>query len=126
VICYLDTQVAVSLYKGRVKGFSRRAQAALEHGDLLISPMVLLELEFLHEIGRIIPSPQEILNHLNAQLSLQVCDLAFPRIAETALFETWTRDPFDRMIVAQARANGAAPLITTDQRIQSHYKKALA
>ncbi|MEI9811179.1 MAG: hypothetical protein WDO18_00250 [Acidobacteriota bacterium] len=38
--------------------------------------------------------------------------------------ERWTRDPFDRMIVAQARL-AKAHLITRDTIIQTHYPKAI-
>ena len=38
--------------------------------------------------------------------------------------ETWTPDPFDRLIVAQARLLDAS-LITKDELIHKHYKKAI-
>ncbi|MDQ1473147.1 MAG: hypothetical protein QOJ99_4627, partial [Bryobacterales bacterium] len=41
------------------------------------------------------------------------------------LFETWTRDPFDLMIVSHAKANGYAPLVTADESIRAHYPKAV-
>lgn len=41
-----------------------------------------------------------------------------------ALKESWTRDPFDRLIVANAKAAGA-PLITKDERIRKHYRRAI-
>jgi hypothetical protein len=37
---------------------------------------------------------------------------------ETALDEGWTRDPFDRVIVAQARTNGYAPLVSSNEEIR--------
>lgn len=74
--------------------------------------MVLVELGYLYEIRRILVSPQEILVKLNAEVGLTVCDHPFPIIAEIALGETWTRDPFDRIIVAHAKANGVASLLT--------------
>jgi PIN domain nuclease of toxin-antitoxin system len=36
----------------------------------------------------------------------------------------WTRDPFDRLIVAQALLHDA-PLITKDEHIRRHYAGAL-
>jgi PIN domain nuclease of toxin-antitoxin system len=38
--------------------------------------------------------------------------------------QKWVRDPFDRLIVAQASANDA-PLITKDEKIRRHYKRAI-
>jgi PIN domain nuclease of toxin-antitoxin system len=39
------------------------------------------------------------------------------------MLQTWTRDPFDRIIVAQARLRGA-PLLTKDRTIQTHHAEA--
>jgi hypothetical protein len=41
----------------------------------------------------------------------------FSAIASAALAEKWTRDPFDRLIVANAKANGFAWLISADEEI---------
>ena len=43
---------------------------------------------------------------------------------ELAAEETWTRDPFDRVIVAQARLRGA-PLLTKDRAIHAGYERAI-
>jgi PIN domain nuclease of toxin-antitoxin system len=40
------------------------------------------------------------------------------------MHQKWVRDPFDRLIVAQASANDA-PLITKDEKIRRHYKRAI-
>jgi len=50
--------------------------------------------------------------------------LPFRTVAEHSLSETWTRDPFDRLIVANAKARNAW-LITKDSRIASHYPGAV-
>jgi PIN domain nuclease of toxin-antitoxin system len=41
------------------------------------------------------------------------------------LDEKWTRDPFDRLIVANAKANGFAWLISADEHIRNHYPRAV-
>jgi len=86
--------------------------------------MAVVELQYLYEIRRIIVSPQDILVKLNVEIGLTVCDYPFPIIAEIALGEDWTRDPFDRIIVAHAKANGVAPLVTKDELIQTKYPNA--
>ncbi len=48
---------------------------------------------------------------------------AFERVVETAERQAWMRDPFDRLIVAQASL-AAAPLLTKDRTIREHYAKA--
>ncbi len=54
-----------------------------------------------------------------------MCPLSFEVVATAALDEDWTRDPFDRLIVAHAKASGLAPLITSDEKIRLHYPRAI-
>ncbi len=125
LIAYLDTNVVVWLAQGDLRRISPKAQALLEQADLLISPMVLVELEYLHEVQRILLSSREVLLKIEHELGVRVCDLPFPRIANMVIDEKWTRDPFDRTIVAHAKANGLAVLITADEEIRKHYLKAI-
>jgi PIN domain nuclease of toxin-antitoxin system len=124
LICYIDTQVAVWLAEANLTRLSQKALSLIQTADLRISPMAVVELQYLYEIRRIIVSPQDILVKLNAEAGLTVCDYPFPIIAEVALGEGWTRDPFDRLITAHARANGVAPLLTKDLVIQANYSNA--
>ena len=50
---HLDTHVVVWLYTGEIERLSDAAVEALEAEELIVSPMVQLELTFLHEIGRL-------------------------------------------------------------------------
>lgn len=87
--------------------------------------MVLLEFEYMNEIGRSALRGQDILRKLEQELDVRVCDLPFADVARAALDEKWTRDPFDRIIVAQARLNGLATLISSDEEIAEHYPRAV-
>ena len=124
MICYIDTQVAIWLNEANLAKLSHKALTLIQAADVRISPMALVELEYLYEIRRIIIKPQEILVKLAAEIGLTVCDHPFPAIAEMALGETWTSDPFDRIIVAHAKSNGAAPLVTRDEMILANYSNA--
>ncbi len=124
MICYLDTAVIVWLAEASLAKLSQKALSLIQTAGLRISPMAVVELQYLYEIRRILVSPQEILVKLNAEVGLTVCDHPFPIIAEVALGETWTRDPFDRIIVAHAKANGVAPLLTKDEAILANYSNA--
>lgn len=44
-------------------------------------------------------------------------------VADAAVDLTWIRDPFDRLIVANAMLHDA-PLVTRDRRIHAQYPKA--
>jgi PIN domain nuclease of toxin-antitoxin system len=123
-VTYFDTHVLALLYEGEEKWLSAAARRALQREDLLASPMAVLELELLHEIGRLKPSAAKVMEVLGANIGLRVCDLPFHVVAECAINERWTRDPFDRLIVANARVADAA-LFTKDERILKHYPKAV-
>ena len=56
---FLDTHVLVWLYEGLIEKFPKTIQNKLNSLELFISPMVELELDFLHEIGRINESGQK-------------------------------------------------------------------
>jgi PIN domain nuclease of toxin-antitoxin system len=121
LICYIDTQVAVWLAEANLAKISRKALALIRIADVRISPMAVLELEYLYEINRICVTPQSILVKLEMEIGLTVCDYAFQIIAEIAIGETWTRDPFDRIIVAHAKANAMSPLISKDEAVRANY-----
>ena len=124
MICYLDTHAVVWVAEANLSKLSQKALSLIQTADLRVSPMAVVELQYLYEIERIIITPQDILIKLNAEVGLRVCDHPFPIIAEAALRETWTRDPFDRVIVAHARANGLSPLVTRDTDIHTNYSNA--
>ena len=121
---YLDTHVAVWLYEGDRTKLSKRAAEQIEADLLLISPAVLLEIEYLRERKKLTVGGRTIIGALTREIGLSVCDLAFTTIAENALDLNWTRDAFDRLIVAHANVNDA-PLITKDRQIRHHYKNAI-
>ena len=121
---YLDTHVVIWLYDGKINHLSQAAAERVQSDSLLISPAVMLELEFLHEIRRLTRTGQTMVGSLSTEIGLSVCDLPFAKVVENALHQRWVRDPFDRLIVAHASANDA-PLITKDEKIRRHYKRAV-
>ena len=125
MIAYLDTQVAAWLGKGQTASLSKDAKRIIDRADLLISPMVVLELEYLYELNRIKRPSLDVLLKLGHELGVSVCDLSFASIANSAIGEKWTRDPFDRMIVAHAKTNGFAPLVSADEQIAKHYPRTV-
>jgi PIN domain nuclease of toxin-antitoxin system len=87
--------------------------------------MAYLELEYLHELGKTKFPARDLLKKVNHETNLRLCDLPFANIAAAALDEKWTRDPFDRLIVANAKANGFAWLVSADESIRQHYPRAI-
>lgn len=119
---YLDTHVVVWLYNNDLEKFPEKTLALIENNDLLISPMVILELEYLYEIKRLNETATMITHTLQQEISLTCCPLSFSQVISNAVTQKWTRDPFDRMIVAQAGINQAI-LISKDGMIREHYDK---
>lgn len=121
---YLDTHVLVKLWLGAFDDVGTAARRAISEEDLLVSPAAILELEFLHEIRRLAPSAHKLVTTLSDQFGLRVSDLPFQIVVQHALAEKWGRDPFDRLIVANAKADDAR-LVTKDARIRRHYARAI-
>lgn len=123
-LIYLDTHVVAWLHDLGPASLSPRATALMEAAEeLRCSPMVRLELQYLLEVSRTTAPAVEVLDALNASTGLVVCDAPFPAVARAADTFTWTRDPFDRLITAQASLF-AAPLITKDELLHRHYTHA--
>lgn len=123
-IAHCDTHTILWLYAGEIDRLSKKAAEALEAYNLMISPIVRLEMQFLNEIGRIDEKPDRILRSLGADFGVRVCNDPFESVIEAAEAVHWTRDPFDRIIVAQASLEHA-PLITKDDSMRKHYKLSL-
>lgn len=118
-LIYLDTHVAAWMFAGRMDLLPAGVQASLEEHDLLISPAVVLELQYLFEIQRTAEPARVVVEALQRGVGLEVCSLPFAQVAETAIDQAWTRDPFDRLIVSQAILRGA-PLLTKDRDIRDN------
>jgi PIN domain nuclease of toxin-antitoxin system len=122
-LIYLDTNVVIWL-AGAPEQLSDAARSAIDAQDrLLMSPMVELEVEYLYEIGRIQKPAIEVIEHLRGALNLKRCDRDFAAVAAKACDLKWTRDPFDRLITAQA-ALGGDGLLTRDKIIRANYAHA--
>jgi PIN domain nuclease of toxin-antitoxin system len=123
-VIYFDTHAVVALYKD-LDLLGKKAQRLLKkQDDYVISPIVRLELQFLYEIRQIKHPPRQILRYLDNAIGLAICTKPFTTVIELAEGLSWTRDPFDRVIVAHASLD-LSPLITKDARIHEHYRKAV-
>jgi PIN domain nuclease of toxin-antitoxin system len=123
-LTHLDTHVAVWLYANRQDLLSDAVRERLEVDRLAISPMAVLELTYLREIGRITADGPTVLAALGADIGLEPDPAPLAEIVERAHACSWTRDPFDRVIAAHAIAVGAT-LLTRDASLQEHVPGAL-
>jgi PIN domain nuclease of toxin-antitoxin system len=118
-VAHLDTHVVVWLYAGELERIPTDVRARLESDELFISPAVILELQYLFEIRRITEPAATVVADLKDRIGLSVSDVPFEKVATIATSLSWTRDPFDRLIVAQAQAHGAT-LLSADKLIRKH------
>lgn len=121
---FLDTHAVVWLYNKDLDRFGSDSLDLLERENLYISPAVLLELEYLYEIGRIKENGRKITNYLKERIGLETDPLSFLPVSERACAMKWTRDPFDRLITAQADFHNSV-LLTKDRTITENYPRAL-
>lgn len=120
---HVDTHVLIWMWEKKAK----HAGAIAKHIDdqeLVVSPAALLELQCIREIGRFKNSPDEVIEKLSETVGLSVSSATFADIALRGLSLSWTRDPFDRLIVANAAVDGAK-LLTFDLKIHQHFKNAI-
>ena len=117
---YLDTHAVVWLYAGLVDKFNQPTRDLMNERDIAISPIVRLELQFLHEIHRVADDASTIVSDLADRIGLTIGDNHFNATISRALEISWARDPFDRIIVANASLEDSI-LISKDQNILSHY-----
>lgn len=117
---HLDTHVVVWLAAGDL----RRIPAALLHrmqdADLVISPVVRLELDLLNERGKITYPASDIIDKVQVEIGLREDSTPLRRIVMAAVAprKTWHNgDPYDRLILATALA-AQAHLATKDQGLR--------
>ncbi len=117
----LDTHIVIWLYTNNIDKISIKAQEHIENDNLLISPIVLLELQYLFEVGKILISSNNIFEDLNFRIGLKIEeDISFNKIINESLKINWTRDLFDRLIVAHTNIL-LCNLISKDRLIQSNF-----
>lgn len=120
---YLDTHVMVWLYAGLTTRLPPAGRTLLNASDLAISPMVLLELQYLYETGRTAEPGITVVEDLSHRIGLHIHAEPFQHIITLAVQQTWTRDPFDRIIVGQAALHQTT-LVTKDRAMRTHYPGA--
>ena len=85
-----------------------------------VSPVSFLEIQFLAEVGRLSVRNPEFVDTVMADPRFTVDDVPLVRLVRHALGLGWTRDPFDRLLVAHSAAR-RTPLCTTDRVIRANH-----
>jgi PIN domain nuclease of toxin-antitoxin system len=124
-LAYLDTHIVVWLYAGLLDKFTPKAKAGIDDNNVVISQFVRLELQYLYEIGRIKVEPDKIIGDLAGEIDLRISEYPLNNIIEKALMINWTRDVFDRLLVAETMRDQALMFITADKKIREKFTQAL-
>ena len=124
-LVYLDTHIVVWLYAGLLDKFTPKAKEGIDDNNAVISQFVRLELQYLHEIGRIKVKPVEIIGDLASEIDLSISECPLDKIIEEALKINWTRDVFDRLLVAETMRDQSYLLVTADKKIREKFTQAL-
>jgi PIN domain nuclease of toxin-antitoxin system len=122
-VIHLDTHVALWLYVNDERRLGP-VRAVVERNPLVISPVVVLELQLLSEVGRVTHRAEEIVAALVDSLDLRISGAVFAAVTAEAMALRWTRDPFDRLIVANALVDRAR-LLTKDATILANAPNAI-
>ena len=123
-ITHLDTHVVIWMAMKEHHRLPDTVIKRINSSTLMVSPAVILELQYLVETKRIQGSPLKIIEGLQSAIALEIGKDSFAWVIRESLALSWTRDPFDRLIVAQASLAKAA-LLTKDQDILRHYPQAV-
>jgi PIN domain nuclease of toxin-antitoxin system len=107
------------LYEGADRRIPAPVRELLDSGDPFVSPLVELELTYLYEVGRVTEPAAAPLAALERTIGLRTAEASLSAVTRAAAEIQWARDPFDRMIAAQAIVAGA-PLVTADRTILEH------
>lgn len=115
----IDTHVAIWLMMDRADGLTSGGIDLIESEDVVISPMVEQELQVLHEIGRFNETGSQAVAELEVMLGASSSSVSFASVVNSSRALDWTRDPFDRLITADAIASNCR-LLTKDATILEH------
>ena len=85
----------------------------------IISPITLLEIQFLGEIGRI-EVEDAFFAMLREDARFVLDEPGFDALIRAALPLSWTRDPFDRLLAAHSLVR-RMPLCTLDRTLRKHH-----
>jgi PIN domain nuclease of toxin-antitoxin system len=117
--CLLDTHFIVWIVSN-----SKRLKAhpwLQDHEPWGVSPVSLLEIQLLAEIGKLHIDNPRFTTQLMSDPRFQVDDVPLTSLIQRSLEISWTRDPFDRLIVAHSLVR-RVPLCTVDKTLLENHK----
>ena len=114
----LDTHFLIWILLGSRR--LKRFPWILRHRPWGVSPVSMLEIKFLAEVGRLRLEAPRFFETLEADPRFVVDEPPLVAVVRHALGLEWTRDPFDRLLAAHSAVR-RVPLCTTDEHLRRHH-----
>ena len=121
---FLDTHVVIWLAIKEYHHMPASVIKRIENSSLWVSPIIILEMQYLVDAQKIEIDPVRTIEKLSSLIGLEISKEPFESVIKESLLLSWTRDPFDRLIVEQASMT-KTPLLTKDREIHRHYPRAV-
>lgn len=86
-----------------------------------ISPVSLLEIQFLSEVGRLEAQNPDFTDTLVKDDRFLIDEVPLFSLFRRAIDLTWTRDPFDRLLAAHSSVR-KLPLCTVDRTLRRYHR----
>ena len=100
-----------------------RVASLLDTEELRISPVSLLEIQYLFEVGRLQFAGDGSLQNIRDDDRWQLDSPSCENLFKSAMGLSWTRDPFDRLLVAHAALRGWR-FATGDRHLKAHLQES--
>lgn len=115
----LDTQALILWLAGSPKvGKPFRRAAEQTPGEIIVSHAAIWEIAIKFSIGKLPVDPETVLREVERQ-TFRILTISAGHIVETARLPPLHTDPFDRLLVAQARVERLT-LVADDARIAAY------
>ena len=79
-VAYVDTPIAVWLHDVLVAKLTKAAKRDVERSELRVSPIVLLDLDYLYRRGKLRLNAQTIYANLDGTFGVSMCPLPFSAV----------------------------------------------
>jgi PIN domain nuclease of toxin-antitoxin system len=119
VTCILDTHFLIWILSDSKR--LKRFPWLDSYQPWRVSPASLLEIQILHEVGRLELTKREFAQAVKADSRFVIDDASWVAVTLRSLELSWTRDPFDRWLAAHSLVR-RTPLCTVDSDLLDHHK----
>lgn len=120
--CLLDSQMIIWAMKRPERLTPHHRQIIAQREMIVVSVAVIWEIEIKREIGKL-DAPDDLLYQLS-RANIEILPISADHAVAAARLPMHHRDPFDRMLIAQAQIEGFS-VLTSDKHFKL-YDVALA